>query len=93
MGEELLRQHPDLRPAHVYSALTYFYDHRDAMVTRMKESFSALEAHPAAQPFSRDELLRRKIAEAMTRSKFTATHFTVVEELDVTDLVALGVED
>ena len=31
--------------------------------------------------------VRRKIAEAMTRSKFTATHFTVVEELDVTDLV------
>ena len=33
--------------------------------------------------------VRRKIAEAMTRSKFTATHFTVVEELDVTELVAL----
>ncbi len=33
--------------------------------------------------------VRRKIAEAMARSKFTATHFTVVEELDVTDLVAL----
>ena len=31
--------------------------------------------------------VRRKIAEAMTRSKFTATHFTVVEELDVTELV------
>jgi len=31
--------------------------------------------------------VRRKIAEAMSRSKFTATHFTVVEELDVTDLV------
>jgi pyruvate dehydrogenase E2 component (dihydrolipoamide acetyltransferase) len=33
--------------------------------------------------------VRRKIAEAMTRSKFTATHFTVVEELDVTELVAV----
>ncbi len=33
--------------------------------------------------------LRRKIAEAMSRSKYTATHFTVVEELDVTELVAL----
>jgi len=31
--------------------------------------------------------LRRKIAEAMTRSKHTAAHFTVVEELDVTELV------
>ncbi len=33
--------------------------------------------------------VRKKIAEAMTRSKFTATHFTVVDDLDVTELVAL----
>jgi pyruvate dehydrogenase E2 component (dihydrolipoamide acetyltransferase) len=33
--------------------------------------------------------VRRKISEAMVRSKFTAPHFTVVEELDVTDLVKL----
>jgi pyruvate dehydrogenase E2 component (dihydrolipoamide acetyltransferase) len=33
--------------------------------------------------------VRRKIAEAMVRSKFTAPHFTVVEEVDVTDLVRL----
>ncbi|HED66622.1 MAG TPA: biotin/lipoyl-binding protein [Planctomycetes bacterium] len=33
--------------------------------------------------------VRRKIAEAMARSKFTATHFTVVEEVDVTELVAV----
>jgi pyruvate dehydrogenase E2 component (dihydrolipoamide acetyltransferase) len=33
--------------------------------------------------------VRRKIAEAMTRSKHTAAHFTVVEEVDVTDLVKL----
>jgi pyruvate/2-oxoglutarate dehydrogenase complex dihydrolipoamide acyltransferase (E2) component len=33
--------------------------------------------------------VRRKIAEAMVRSKFTAPHFTVVEEIDVTELVAL----
>ncbi len=33
--------------------------------------------------------VRRRIADAMTRSKFTATHFTVVEEVDVTELVAL----
>lgn len=31
--------------------------------------------------------VRRKIAEAMSRSMYTAPHFTVVEELDVTDLV------
>ncbi|HKX45148.1 MAG TPA: dihydrolipoamide acetyltransferase family protein, partial [Planctomycetota bacterium] len=33
--------------------------------------------------------VRRKIAEAMSRSVFTAAHFTVVEELDVTELVRL----
>jgi pyruvate dehydrogenase E2 component (dihydrolipoamide acetyltransferase) len=33
--------------------------------------------------------VRRKIAEAMVRSKDTAAHFTVVEEVDVTDLVKL----
>jgi pyruvate dehydrogenase E2 component (dihydrolipoamide acetyltransferase) len=33
--------------------------------------------------------VRRKIAEAMTRSVHTAAHFTVVEEVDVTDLVHL----
>jgi pyruvate dehydrogenase E2 component (dihydrolipoamide acetyltransferase) len=31
--------------------------------------------------------VRRKIAEAMVRSKQTAPHFTVIEELDVTELV------
>lgn len=33
--------------------------------------------------------VRRKIAENMIRSKFTATHFTYVEEVDMTDLVEL----
>ncbi|MCY2958763.1 MAG: 2-oxo acid dehydrogenase subunit E2 [Planctomycetota bacterium] len=33
--------------------------------------------------------VRRKISEAMVRSKYTAPHFTVVEELDVTELVSL----
>ena len=33
--------------------------------------------------------LRRKIAEAMTRSKFTATHFTYVDDVDVSDLVKI----
>jgi pyruvate dehydrogenase E2 component (dihydrolipoamide acetyltransferase) len=56
-------------------------------------------ARPAAAPLSfapgeRETRVpfrgvRRKIAEAMVRSKFTAPHFTVVEEVDVTDLVAL----
>ena len=33
--------------------------------------------------------LRKKIAEAMTRSKHTAAHFTYVDDLDVTELVKL----
>jgi pyruvate dehydrogenase E2 component (dihydrolipoamide acetyltransferase) len=33
--------------------------------------------------------LRRKIAEAMTRSKHTAAHFTYVDDLDVTELVRI----
>lgn len=33
--------------------------------------------------------LRKKIAENMARSKFTATHYTYVEEIDVTELVTL----
>lgn len=48
---------------------------------------------PAWQPPSKEEIrvpfrgVRRKIGEAMVRSKFTAPHFTVVEEVDVTELV------
>jgi pyruvate dehydrogenase E2 component (dihydrolipoamide acetyltransferase) len=33
--------------------------------------------------------VRKKIAEAMSRSKSTAAHFTYVEEIDMTELVAL----
>ncbi len=33
--------------------------------------------------------LRKKIAEKMVRSKFTAPHFTFVEEVDATELVAM----
>lgn len=62
-AEELLRQHPDLRPEEVYSALTYFYDHRDAMVAEMKASMTVAEDAGWAQPFSREELLRRKPVE------------------------------
>ncbi|HZN37852.1 MAG TPA: dihydrolipoamide acetyltransferase family protein [Planctomycetota bacterium] len=36
--------------------------------------------------------LRRKIAEAMTRSKSTAAHFTYVDDIDVTDLVKMRTE-
>src|SRR5690606_18406550 len=33
--------------------------------------------------------IRKKIAEAMTRSKQTAAHFTYVEEIDMTELVTV----
>ena len=36
--------------------------------------------------------LRRKIADAMKRSMFTATHFTYVDDIDVTDLVKIRKE-
>ena len=59
-AEELLRQHPDLRPEQVYSALTFFYDHYESLVSQMKASRSNIEAARLSQPASRDELLRRK---------------------------------
>jgi len=59
----------------------------------------AAPARPAAAPLSfapgeRETRVpfrgvRRKISEAMVRSAYTAVHFTVVEEVDVTELVAL----
>lgn len=57
-----LRQHLDLRPEEVYAALTYFYDHFDAMVAELKASFAAIESKRPPQPFSRSELLQRKAA-------------------------------
>ena len=62
-SEELLCQHPDLRPEEVYAALTYFYDHPDTMVAEMKDSLAVVEANRPAQPLSREELVRRKAAQ------------------------------
>lgn len=59
-AEELLRQHPHLKPEEVYAALTYFYDHHDAMVAEMKDSLTAAQANRPVQSFSREELLSRK---------------------------------
>jgi len=36
-AEEVLRQHPDLRPEQVYAALTYFYDHYESLIEQMRE--------------------------------------------------------
>lgn len=42
-AEEILRQHPDLRPEQVYAALTYFYDHHDRLVEEMHTSAEIVE--------------------------------------------------
>jgi uncharacterized protein (DUF433 family) len=59
-AEELLRQHPDLRPEEVYSALTYFYDHYEQLVSQMKVSPERMEGTPGQTSISRAELLQRK---------------------------------
>src|SRR5947208_16879693 len=59
-AEELLRQHPDLRPEEVYAALTYFYDHHDELVAAMTATADDVEAARSRQTLSRAELLRRK---------------------------------
>lgn len=61
-AEEILRQHPDLRPEQVYAALTYFYDHHKAMVQAMRETAAAAERESAKQALTRAELLTRRAA-------------------------------
>ncbi len=58
-AEELLRQHPDLRPGEVYSALTYFYDHYKTVVAELKADAAAAEAKRPLHGLSREELLMR----------------------------------
>jgi uncharacterized protein (DUF433 family) len=57
-AEELLRQHPDLRPEEVYSALAYFYDHYDDLAAKLMATASA-SREPS---LSRAELLQRRAA-------------------------------
>ncbi|MBK8099772.1 MAG: 2-oxo acid dehydrogenase subunit E2 [Planctomycetes bacterium] len=56
-------------------------------------AFAPISIAPAPAGRSEERVpfrgLRRKIAEAMTRSKFTATHFTYVDDIDVSDLVKI----
>jgi uncharacterized protein (DUF433 family) len=55
-AEELLRQHPDLKPEEVYSALAYFYDHYHELVPKL-----TVKPNDGPGPrLSRDELLRRR---------------------------------
>jgi uncharacterized protein (DUF433 family) len=57
-AEELLRQHSDLRPEEVYSALAYFYDHYDELVAKL--TAAPIDGHEPS--LSRAELLRRRAA-------------------------------
>jgi uncharacterized protein (DUF433 family) len=59
-AEEILRQHPDLRPEQVYAALTYFYDHHERLVKEMNDGATVAQQGALAQPISRAELLRRR---------------------------------
>jgi uncharacterized protein (DUF433 family) len=59
-AEEILRQHPDLRPGQVHAALTYFYDHYDRLVEQMRASAEAAETERLKQPLSRDQLWERR---------------------------------
>ncbi len=59
-AEELLRQHPDLRPEQVYSALAYFYDHYDDITAQLETSATAAERSRQTHAMSRDELLKRQ---------------------------------
>jgi uncharacterized protein (DUF433 family) len=58
-AEEILRQHPDLRPGQVHAALTYFYDHFDRLVAEMRVSGEVAAAGRETQSLSREELLKR----------------------------------
>ena len=59
-AEELMRQHPDLKPEQVYAALVYFYDHYEELVAQMQRSAQVAEEMRRDRTFSRDELLKRR---------------------------------
>src|SRR3954449_7169976 len=59
-AEELLRQHPDLRPEQVYAALTYFYDHFESMIRALGDMEMAAQREAERQPLSRAEMLGRR---------------------------------
>lgn len=59
-AEELLRQHPDLKPEQAYAALTYFYDHYDELVAELEASAASARKLQQDHGLSRDELLKRK---------------------------------
>jgi hypothetical protein len=59
-AEELLRQHPDLRPEQVYAALGYFYDHSESMLAQMAAFNERGAVRLQNQTLTREELLQRR---------------------------------
>lgn len=59
-ADELLRQHPHLRPEQVYAALTYFYDHRDEVLAAIEAEVQRSEELRPTKQLTREELLRRR---------------------------------
>ncbi len=57
-AEELLRQYPDLTPAEVHASLTYFYDHREAILQELEEEIRLGKEMAREQP-GREELQER----------------------------------
>ncbi len=69
-AEELLRQHPDLKPEEVYAALTYFYDHHEQMVAEMGKATEFEERlRLGTASLSRSELLARRIGSQDDRER------------------------
>jgi len=58
-AEEILRQHPDLRPAEVYAALAFFHDHHDSILAAIESGRSRADMARGPESISRDELLNR----------------------------------
>jgi uncharacterized protein (DUF433 family) len=63
-AEELLRQHPDLRPEQVYSVLTWFCDNHAAVVAELTCSLQRTERLRTSTKLSRTELLSRLSGDA-----------------------------
>lgn len=61
-AEEILRQHPDLRPEQVYAALTYFYDHLDSSLDALKAIANSTDPATAGS-LTRAELRKRRSAQ------------------------------
>jgi uncharacterized protein (DUF433 family) len=59
-AEELLRQHPDLRPEEVYSALAFFYDHFHEMLAQLNAAYVRGEARLQGQALTREQLFQRR---------------------------------